>query len=267
MFYVKLTDDKTNNFKFGIYHGIVHTPDYSHCAPGDKPFSRFFYIIKGTMLFNDSEPGELRAEPGTMLYLPNNVTYRSQWLPGDDGEYISVNFLLDDLYVTLPDEICIAARDKDGYYRKLMTNMLSVWNRGGVGYKLETLSNIYNMLYCLSNDSMRSRTKSEHRTIYKGIIYLENNYVEDISVKQLSDMCNTSESNFRRLFKKYKNMSPITYRNYLRIKKSCDLLHSGEYSIAEAAAEVGINDLCYYYKLYAKFMSGTPRQQVILTTD
>ncbi len=58
--------------------------------------------------------------------------------------------------------------------------------------------------------------------------------------------------------KSSKDENPL---NYLRIKKSCDLLRSGEYSVAEAAAEVGINDLCYYYKLYAKFMGGTPREQ------
>ncbi|UKI38466.1 MAG: AraC family transcriptional regulator [Clostridiales bacterium] len=44
--------------------------------------------------------------------------------------------------------------------------------------------------------------------------------MQDISVGDLAKMCSTSEGNFRRLFKKYKNMSPITYRNYLRIKKS-----------------------------------------------
>ena len=95
--------------------------------------------------------------------------------------------------------------------------------------------------------------------IYKGIIFLENNYLQDISVGNLAEMCSTSEGNFRRLFKKYKNMSPITYRNYLRIKKACDLLGSGEYSVAEAAEAVNIPDVCYFYKLFAKFMNTTPK--------
>ena len=75
--------------------------------------------------------------------------------------------------------------------------------------------------------------KSKNNVIYKGILYLENHYLEDITVEQLADMCHTSEGNFRRLFKKYKNMPPISYRNYLRMKKALMLLNSKEYSIVE----------------------------------
>ena len=92
-----------------------------------------------------------------------------------------------------------------------------------------------------------------------GILYLENNYLQDVTVSELAKMCNTSESNFRRLFKKYKKMSPVTYKNYLKIKKSCDLLRSGEYSIAEAADAVNIPDICYFYKLFIRFMNVTPK--------
>lgn len=261
MFDINLSNaKKIATFSFGVYHGTVQTPDFHRCVCGDKPFSRFFYIIKGTMVFDKGTEKELRVPSGNMIYLPNDITYNSQWLPGDDGEYISVNFRLDEIYVSLPNKICVVAKDDNGYYIHLLLEMLDAWNKGAIGYKIKTLSSIYNLMYCIENDNMRIKTKEKHRTIYKGIIYLENNYINDVSVKDLSDMCNTSESNFRRLFKKYKNMSPITYRNYLRIKKSCELLRSGECSIAEAAAAVGINDLCYYYKLYAKFMNGTPKE-------
>ena len=88
---------------------------------------------------------------------------------------------------------------------------------------------------------------------------MENNYLSDCTAHELAEMCNTSEGNFRRLFRKYKNMSPVAYRNYLRIQKACDLLSGGEYSIAEAAAAVNIPDVCYFYKLFTKFMNVTPK--------
>ena len=58
-------------------------------------------------------------------------------------------------------------------------------------------------------------------------------------------------------------MSPITYKNYLRIKKSCDLLRSGEYSISEAADAVNIPDICYFYKLFTRFIVVTPKKYIM----
>ena len=148
------------------------------------------------------------------------------------------------------------------YYKNMFEHICEQWLRGAFGYKLEVLSEIYRLLYSLMNESLHRRTKAEHHTIYKGILYLENNYMSDISVKELSDMCNVSESSFRRLFKKYKKMSPITYKNYLRIIKAADLLKSGEYSVKEAAYAVSLPDICYFYKLFVRFMHDTPKSFV-----
>ena len=90
------------------------------------------------------------------------------------------------------------------------------------------------------------------------MLYLENHYLEDITTKKLADMCNTSESSFRRYFKKEKNMSPITYRNHLRIKKAYELIMSGEYNVSEVAAIVNIPDICYFNKLFKRTYNISP---------
>ena len=92
--------------------------------------------------------------------------------------------------------------------------------------------------------------------------HLENNYIEEITVEHLAKMCNMSQCNFRRYFKKYSDMSPITYRNYLRIIKARDLLQTGEYNVTEAAAAVNIPDNCYFHKLFRQFLGSTPKSTV-----
>lgn len=179
--------------------GIVPTPDVYVCTENDKKFSRFFYVINGTITFDKGTEKEITASAGTIVYLPNNITYKSEWSAGTDGKYISVNFQLDELYITLPDSICIAAVDR-------------------------------------------------------------NSYLSDVSVSELAEMCSTCESNFRRLFRRYKKMSPVTYKNYLRIQKACDLLRTGEYSVTEAAYAVNIDDISYFHKLFTRFTGCTPKQ-------
>ena len=244
---------------FGVFSNTVETPDYYVCSKGDKPFARLFYVVRGTIIFNKKTAKPICAPAGSVVYLPNDITYISEWSGDETGEFISINFRISEALLSLPDKICIAADDKNGYYLKMFKEAYSTWIHGAVGYKFDVLSQIFKIFCSLESDTMRHLTKQKHHVIYKGLIYLENNYLKDISVSELAEICGTSENNFRRLFKKYKNMSPVTYRNYLRIKKSCDLLRGGEYSIAEAAAAVNIPDLCYYYKLFTKFMKKTPK--------
>ena len=259
-FYIEFSDsNRLDGHCFGAFSGCVKTPDEYVCTKDDKPFSRFFYVENGTIIFDKGTRKEVVAHAGNIVYLPNNITYKSQWPAGAEGKYMSVNFQLDELYIKLPNRICIAATDKNDYYKNMFERICEQWLRGAFGYKLEVLSEIYRLLYSLMNESLHRRTKAEHHTIYKGILYLENNYMSDISVKEL---CNVSESSFRRLFKKYKKMSPITYKNYLRIIKAADLLKSGEYSVKEAAYAVSLPDICYFYKLFVRFMHDTPKSFV-----
>lgn len=260
-FFVEFKDTaKLAGHCFGVFSGVVPTPDEYECKDDDKPFSRFFYVENNTIIFNSGTEEEVCAKIGDIVYLPNNVTYKSKWPGGTEGRYISVNFQAEEQYLRLPDKICIAASDKNEYYHNMFRKIYDIWIKGAFGYKFEVLSEIYRLVYTLANDSLRLNTKSKHQAIYKGILYLEDNYLEDISVEELSFMCNVSESSFRRLFKSYKGMSPITYKNYLRIIKSCDLLRTGEYTVKEAAYAVNIPDICYFYKLFTRFIGITPKE-------
>ena len=260
-FYVDISAaNEIKGHRFGVFMGTVATPDTYVCSENDKLFSRFFYVINGTITFDKGTAKEITVSAGTVVYLPNNITYKSEWSAGTEGKYISINFQLDELYINLPDSICIAAVDKNSYYLNMFQKIYNIWLKGALGYKIEFLSEIYRLIYSLMSENIYSHAKTEHHTIYKGILYLENNYLSDVSVKELAEMCSTCESNFRRLFRRYKQMSPVTYKNYLRIQKACDLLRTGEYSVAEAAYAVNIDDISYFYKLFTRFTGCTPKQ-------
>ena len=259
-FYIKTYNGiESISNSFGVFSGKVKTPNTYVCPKSSRLYSRFFYVVNGLIIFNKNTKKELCAPAGTIVYLPSDATYKSEWPVGEVGEYISINFQIADSLLELPDKICIVTFDKNEYYLKMFKNAHKIWIQGSIGYKLEVLSELYKILYSMDNDIFRQKAKQTHQLIYKGIIFLENNYLQNITVEYLAKLCNTSEGNFRKLFKKYKNMSPITYRNYLRIKKACVLLNSGEYSVSEAAEAVNIPDICYFYKLFSKFMNTTPK--------
>ncbi len=248
---------------FGAFAGRVATPDYYECVKNERMFSRLFYIQQGEIVFDRGTDKMVSAPAGTIVYLPNNITYRSEWLPDRDGKYIAIHFIVDETFLRLPDHICIAARDKNSIYLEMFRKAYEIWKNGAPGYKLELLAELYKILHRLFLDSNRSEIKSKYQTVYRGILYIENHYLEEINVGELAAMCCVSESSFRRLFKEYKKMSPITYKNYLRIKRARELLLTGEYNVTEAANAVNIPDLCYFCKLFKRFTGRNPGEFIL----
>ncbi len=258
-FNVEFTSIQDMEFrKFGVFSNTVKVPDYYVCKKGDKAFLRLFYVTQGCIVFNENTDFALEAKEGDIVFLPCDVEYVSRWGNDQDGKYISINFMSNIPYISFPDSICIAANDKLGIYLEMFETAYSIWTKGALGYKFETLAYIYKIIYQLFLDSTYKNLKLKENVIYKGIIYLENHYIEDVAVDELAKMCNLSESSFRRYFKRYKNMSPVTYRNYLRMKKARDIISSGEYTLAEVAAEVGVPDVCYFQRLFKKAFGVSP---------
>ena len=62
-----------------------------------------------------------------------------------------------------------------------------------------------------------------------------------------------SESNFRKLFKEYTGVSPIEFRNRIRIAEVQKMTDSGEYRISEAAYATGFNNMSFFYHEYEKY--------------
>jgi len=257
---IKITKFDSINRKFGVFSDHVIPPVPYVCEKNDRMFSRFFYVVKGKIIFNKGTEEMLEVSSGELAYLPNDVTYKSEWDISEEGEYISLHFMLDEFYVRLPDRICTVAHDKHGIYLEMFSELLDVWNKGALGYEFEILSGIYKVMYQVFSDITYKKIKNKNSIIYKGILYLENHYLENVTVAQLASICNTSEGNFRRLFRKYKKMPPVTYRNYLRIKKALVLIETGEYNVSEAAQAVNIDDICYFHKMFRSFFGCTPKQ-------
>ena len=70
-----------------------------------------------------------------------------------------------------------------------------------------------------------------------------------------------SEVNFRRTFGEYLGISPVDYRNDLRLTEAQKKLTSGEYNVTEAANSVGFSNLSFFIRLYKKKFGHTPKSE------
>ncbi len=228
------------------------------CVAGARPFSRFFLVTGGKIIFNKGTPTELCAQSGDIIYLPHDSEYVSEWEAGCNGSFITANFVINNASTVFSKEICIAAHDCGGVYKNIFERLLKARAESAFNSRLRALAIFLELLSLLADDVSKTAAIGKYGSISSGIAYLENNFWEDFSVEFLAAMCNVSPATFRRRFKEYSKFSPITHRNFLRIKRAAELLESGEYTVTEAAFAVGFDDICYFNRTFRKFLGTNP---------
>lgn len=94
--------------------------------------------------------------------------------------------------------------------------------------------------------------------LYKAIDYLNNHYMTDIKMEDLSDIAGLSLRSLERIFKKETNLTLSKYQQMLRIIKSLELLSSKELTISEIAYKVGYKSLQAYTNSFYSIMQYRP---------
>jgi len=236
-------------------------PDPFICYDDRVLYERFFYVVSGTIIFDDEKHKKLRFSAGDIIYLPSNVTYKSYWGTEEEGEFITLNFKIFDTehrIINLHSDLKLCYKDYDGKLYKQFFDIYELWKQSARGYKLECLSKLYSLLNTFAQYSERQDLKKKNRNILKAVLYLEDNYLTNVTVEDLVKLSNINECQFRRSFKKLKGMSPIKYRNMLRLNKALEILKSGEYSVIDATMIVGFDDPAYFSRIFKQQFGQSP---------
>ena len=219
---------------------------------------RFIYLTEGCALFSVG-CGRIRAVARDMVYLPRDTEYSSEWL--EKSEFVVVDISLcdtADAEISFGEKPEILFHDKFCVYDGLLRELAEKSEAKDPFNWLERTSLCLKLLCEMARDTKSAEADGKYMRIKNAITYIENNFATDFSVEELAKMSFLSLSSFRRLFFECKGMSPVDYRNTLRIRRAAELLKSGKYSVSEAAEKVGISDAKYFGKLFSRYMGVTP---------
>ena len=225
----------------------------------EATIERFVYIISGGVTFSVG-CGSIRAVARDMVYLPRATAYSSRWHAASDFVVVDVSlsdadgneFRFGDIPdVLFHDEFCVY----DGLLRDLADKET---DKDPFNW-LERTSLCMKLLCEMARDTKSFKSSERELRIRNAITYLENNFTKDFSVEELAKMSYMSAAAFRRIFFECKGMSPVDYRNTLRIRRAAEFLKNDKYTVAEIAERVGIYDIKYFGKLFRRHLGTTPR--------
>lgn len=90
--------------------------------------------------------------------------------------------------------------------------------------------------------------------------FMENHYMEDITIEQVLEISHYSQRHFIRLFSAAYNTTPQKYLMNIRIRRACVLLRETALPITEVALRCGFSDSNYFSRAFRKVNGITPSQ-------
>lgn len=174
------------------------------------------------------------------------------------NEYIEVSEL---------NQICIwissiLAKFINNYHLTTPGELLSSdQSNSEVGYNVKsTLEWYIKMCESCINAVKSSNTLPVAGKIKRVIDYIDEHYMDDLSINEIAEKFSMSGDYFRHLFKDVMNENFIDYLNKVRVEKSKSLLLKGNYAIYEVAKMVGYSSSQYYSRVFRKYTSMSPKE-------
>ncbi len=250
---------------------------YEQCAPLHSygPYVRnhhlFHYILsgKGTLVCNDGPDHQstyhLSAGQGFLIEPGVVNTYYADRL--DPWEYTWVEFsgLRISQYMQmagLSSQSPIFTPSSPDYGESLRNELLYIANHKSAS-PLNIIGHLYLALDLLiSGSSNRRRLQGgslQKFYVHEAIVFIEQNYMNPITVEDLSRQCKLDRSYFGKIFRKQLGQSPQEFLISFRMARAAELLAATTISIGEVSQQVGYANQLHFSRAFKKVYGMSPR--------
>lgn len=132
------------------------------------------------------------------------------------------------------------------------------------GYQLAIKSYLFQMFFViftnLPKDKPPTKKKKSLDKMKLIVKYVGNNYADNITIEDMANLCDFSQSHFMKFFKNNMEVSFIEYLNNYRLTMASRLLISSNSSIIAISMESGFDNLSYFNRLFKKKYDMTPSE-------
>lgn len=221
-----------------------------------------FYVHEGNMIINDGYTSSTINSGDIYLLSPGskyNYTMQKQLLNEHYYFYFSgnsVSQILKDLNLSPSEAIHIG---KQEHIFEIYQSIKCNFRFNKFKYNIINSNNVLNLLIQASKIRNNIILKDES-VIAPAIQYIRANYMKNINIDSLAQMCFKSKFYFIKLFKNNTGCTPLEYIINERITQAKYLLTTTEMSVNQISEIVGFNDPYHFSNIFYKKMGYRPFQ-------
>lgn len=229
--------------------------DYSNLP---RPHYTFAYVRQGVLRCKTASYTVV-AEKGDILFIPYQIRYRLYWAEPNSSVF-SCHFNFPAYSEPfrnreLPLQKIAGREELIAAFSFIYENIEDKSCLLGV---MGTFYSLCQTLYpCLKVEKV---CRPDER-IRRAVEYIQENFRNNITVKELLDICSMSQSHFHYCFKKETGMTAIEYKNRICINHAFLLLEEyRQLSIEEISAACGFESAEYFRRVFKNITGISPRE-------
>lgn len=242
------------------------------------------YVIEGALDFRTPE-GTIHLKKGDMIFINSNVMHAAY--SAEEGKRCRIyavlfgNLFLSGMYGSLLEQKYISPilncrnftvlkispdTPANIHMIEFFLQIVELAEKEETGYEFEVRS-VLGRLWCIilgETEEIRKihRSKNQIGTerLREMLKFIHENYMDKISVIDVSNIVNISERECNRCFKKYLNITPADYLRDYRVSMSVQMLMYSNESIWNISDACGFSSVSYFGKVFREKMGCTPRE-------
>lgn len=229
----------------------VHKNRTAHGLAFNVSHTSTYRFLDGTVLV---------CKPGQCIYLPRGSSYTvdKTAASGDSSAGVhAINFSSQQPLAERP--FLVQPRSQTAMLAAYMQGE-KAWRQKREGDREACFSALYTILSLL-RQSRQDNASRAARLLAPAISYIDENFtVQELPIPELARLCDISEQYLRRLFHNAYGVTPSVYIRNKRLEFARGLLQTGEYSVSQASATAGFNDLAYFSREFKEAFGCLPSQ-------